>query len=121
MFRHGNEAFCGRTGLATDLLLGLIHIRAASHKAMVDLLGFALEVGGTSKAQIGDGRTRIRVHALSKALQSWPIEGFLVRLANEVVGGDHKALPVEGHLKRGAKFRTGVTLALLDGSGIQVI
>src|ERR1700675_4384508 len=121
MFRHGNKAFSGGTGFSTILLLGLLDIGAASHKDMVDLLGVALEVLGTSKAEIGDGRARIRLHALSKALQGWPIEGFVVGLANDVVGGDHKALAVEGHLKSGAKFRAGVALAFFDGSGIAVI
>src|SRR6266702_58910 len=86
---HGNKAFSGGTGFSTVLLLGLIDIGAASHKDMVDLLGVEREVLGTSKAEIGDGRARIRLHALSKALQGWPIEGFVVGLANEVVGGDH--------------------------------
>jgi hypothetical protein len=53
--------------------------------------------------------------------QAWPIEGCLVGLANEVFGGDHKALTVEGHLKGGAKFSAGVPLALLDGAGLEVI
>jgi hypothetical protein len=121
MFGHGNKAFSGRTGFSTGLLLGLIDIQAAPHKDVVDVLRVELEVVGTSKAQIGDRRTRIRLHALSKALQGRPIEGFVVGLANEVVGGNHKALAVEGHLQGGAKFRAGVTLALLDGSGIEVI
>jgi len=121
MFGHGNKAFRGRASFATSLLLGLIDIQAASHKEMVDLLGLELEVIGTSKAQIGDGCARIRLHALSKALQAWPIEGFLVGLANEVFGGDQKALTVEGHLQGGAKFRAGVTFALFDGAGIKVI
>src|SRR5260370_25795130 len=98
MFGHGNKGFGGRTGFATGLVLGLIDIRAASHKEMVDLLGLELEVGGTSKTQIGDSRARISLQALSKALQGGPIEGFLVGMANEVFGGDHKALTVKGHL-----------------------
>src|SRR5712691_5573949 len=113
MFGHGNKAFSGGTGFSTVLLLGLIDIGAASHKDMVDLLGVEREVLGTSKASIGDGRARIRLHALSKALQGWPREGCVVGLANAVVGGDHNALAVEGHLKSGAKFRAG--------SGIEVI
>lgn len=121
MFGHGNKAFGGGAGFSTGLLLGLIDIGAAAHKEMVDLLGLEREVVGTAKAQIGDGCPRIRVHTLSKALQGWPIEGFLVGLANEVVGGDHKALTVEGQLKGGAKLGAGVTLALLDGAGIEVI
>ena len=88
---------------------------------MVDLRRVELEVVGTAKAEIGDGRARIRVHALAKALQGWPIEGCVVGLANAVVSGDHKALTVEGHLKGGTTFRTGVALAFLDGSGIEVI
>jgi hypothetical protein len=121
MFGHGNKTFRGGTGFSTRLLLGLIDIGAASHKDLGDLLGVALEVLGTAEAEIGDSRARIRVHALSKALQGWPIEGCVVGLANEVVGGDHKALAVEGHLQGGAKFRAGMTLALLDGAGIKVI
>src|SRR6266849_2794606 len=121
MFGHGNKTFRGGTGFSTRLLLGLIDIGAASHKDLGDLLGVALEVLGTAEAEIGDSRARIRVHALSKALQGWPIEGCVVGLANEVVGGNHKALAVEGHLQGSAKFRAGVTLALLDGSGIEVI
>src|SRR6266567_5465867 len=121
MFGHGNKTFSGRTGFATGLLLDLIDIQAASHKDVVDVLSVELEVVGTSKAQIGDRRARIRVHALSKALQGWPIEGCVVGLANEVVGGDPKALAVAGHLQGGAQFRAGMTLALLDGAGIKVI
>ena len=121
MFGHGTKAFSSRTGLSTGLLLGLLNIGAASHQDVVDLLRVALEVVGTAKAEIGDGRARIRLHALAKALQGWPREGCVVGLANEVVSGDHKALTVEGHLKGGTKFRTGVALAFLDGSGIEVI
>ncbi len=121
MFGHGNKPFRGGTGFATRLLVGLIDIGAASHKDLGDLLGVALEVLGTAKAEIGDGRARIRLHAFAKALQGCPIEGFVVGLANEVVGGDHKALAVEGHLQRGAKFCAGVAFAFLDGSGIAVI
>src|SRR6266700_818472 len=74
MFGHGNKTFSGRTGFATGLLLDLIDIQAASHKDVVDVLSVELEVVGTSKAQIGDRRARIRVHALSKALQGLLIE-----------------------------------------------
>lgn len=121
MFGHGNEAFGGRPCLATGVLVLRLDIGTLSHKDLVDVLKVELEILGTAKAQIGYGRARIRVHTLSKTLQGWPIEGFLVRMADEVFGGDHKALTVEGHLKGGAKFCAGVTLALLDGSGIEII
>jgi hypothetical protein len=42
-------------------------------------------------------------------------------LANEVFRGDQKALAVKGELQGGAKFGFGMTLAFLDGAGIEVI
>ena len=80
-----------------------------------------LAVFGTAKAQIRDGAVRIGPHAFSKALQRGGIEGLLIGLADEVFGGDQKALAVKRHLKGGAKFGFGMALALLDGAGIEVI
>src|SRR6266705_1446665 len=108
MFGHGNKTFSGRTVFPTGLLLDLIDIQAASHKDVVDVLSVELEVVGTSKAQIGDRRARIRVHALSKALQGWPIEGFVVGLAH---GGD-SAQQAGGSIAAAGGLQEGVRGAL---------
>src|SRR5262249_24718556 len=69
----------------------------------------------------GDGRARIRLHALAQALQGGPREGWGVGLAHEGVSGDQKAWTVDGHLQGGTTCRPGVALACLDGSGIEGI
>lgn len=76
---------------------------------------------GTTVTSIRNCAVRIGLHTLSKALQSGGIEGLLIGLANEMLGGDHKALAVKRHLQGGAKFGFGMTLALRDGAGIEVI
>ena len=54
-------------------------------------------------------------------LEGWTIEGFIIRVADEIFGRDHEALPVESKLKGGAEFGFGVTLAFLDRAGIEII
>ncbi len=92
-----------------------------SHKDVIQVFRVKLEVLRTAVTSIGDGPIRIAIHALFKTLEGWAIEGFIIRVADEIFGGDHEALPVERELKGGAEFGFGVTLAFLDRAGIEII
>ena len=118
---HRNEAFGGRASRPRRLLMRLIHIRAFAQKDLVNVFPVELAVLRTAVTSIGDRAARRGRHALSKALESWAIKRLLMRVANEGLGGDHKALAIQRHLQSGATFGFGMTLALRDGAGIEVI
>jgi hypothetical protein len=121
VFGHGNKAFSGRTRTEADVFEVFIDIIASSHKDMVDEMVVELEVVLTSEAQIGEGQVGIALHTSLKQVQGWAIEGFVVWVADKILRGDHKALPIEGHLSRGAEFGCRMAFALFDGPGIEVI
>ena len=76
---------------------------------------------GTAVARIRDRSLWISTRAFSVSFQCGPIKGAIIGFANEIFGGDHKALAVERQVQQGAKFGFGMPLALLNGSSIEII
>ncbi len=96
VFGDSDEPLRGGAGTAAAPALLFGHVVAASHEGVDDIVGrVSAEIRQTAESEVGHDCDRASGHPSDIKVNGARIKGFVIGRADEILNGDHEAVPPE--------------------------
>ncbi len=122
VFSDGDESLRSGAGATATVALLPGHVVTASHERMDDIVGrVSTEVRQAAESEVCNDCSRASAHPFYIKVKGFRIKSFVIRTADEVFNGYHKAVPAECQLQSSPELAVRMTLSLFYRSGVRVV